>query len=103
VDAAGLEVGDQPVADRIGEVHEYRRNGAGLFERLRCVHRADDDHVGREGDELSRLTAFGLGVGGRPAYVETVVTAFDPAVRRESLTPGTDACLTLLIAFTTTE
>jgi hypothetical protein len=55
------------------------------------------DHVGRERDQLRRVSAKGIGIDRRPARVELHIAADGPAQERERLLERPDPGLKFLI------
>jgi hypothetical protein len=75
--------------DRIGDLHEHDRHGAGGLLDHRQVRRGSgQDHVRHQPDQLRSIDACEFGITGVPANVDAEILAFGPSQLAESLDKG---------------
>ena len=85
---------DEAGADRIGDLHEHDRHGAGrLLQRPHGGAAWSQDDVRRERDQFRRVSASAVGVARCPADVDPHVAAVGPAQLLQSLLERRDAGL----------
>src|SRR5262249_9073434 len=69
----------KPATNRIGDVHEYNRDGAGCLQHRSYGRGAiGEDDVRRERDQFGRVSAIEFGIAWTPAIVNSYVAADRP-------------------------
>src|SRR5439155_355552 len=77
---------DEPATDRIGHLHEHDRDGTGFSRQQRQERIAhDQDHIGRERDNLIRRRLNALGVADSVSKLNLNVLIDVPAESPQSL------------------